>query len=179
MAHIARYLFRAAAALPLPRSRIRWKILVPYAVLSFVLALAGTYLVTRIVAGSFEERFHNQLAEAARVTSDSLVRREREQLATLRAVAFTSGMAEAIEQRDIAALESLVLPVAVNQGAQIVEVLDARGTRLYAVVRAPGTTLGYLSTTARAERAVWAPVSQALVPSDEGRADKYSALIPV
>jgi putative nucleotidyltransferase with HDIG domain len=179
MAQIARYLPRAARALSLPRSRIRWKILVPYAVLSFVLALAGTYLVTRIVAGSFEERFQNQLAEAARVASDSLVRREREQLATLRAVAFTSGMAEAIEQRDSAALERLVLPVAVNQGAQIVEVVDASGARLYVVTRAPGATLEYVSSTAVAERAAWTPVSLALQPSDGSRADKYSALLPV
>jgi putative nucleotidyltransferase with HDIG domain len=176
MAGLARVLRGAGRTLPVPRSRIRWKILVPYAVLSFVLALTGSYLVTRIVAGSFEERFQNQLAEAARVSADSLVRREREQLATLRAVTFTDGVVEAIVSADTAALERLVLPVAVNQGAHGVEVLNARGIRLYSVTRGPDGTVEYTSSTDAIDRKGWTPVARALATPSGAATDKYAAL---
>ena len=83
--------------LALPRSQIRWKIIAPYVVLVLLLAALGTFIVTRFVTSSLDERFSNQLAEAARVTSDSLVRRERQHLSVLRAIAFTEGVAEAAE----------------------------------------------------------------------------------
>jgi len=57
-------------ALSYPAHHIRWKIIAPYVVLAALMAVTGTYLVTRLVTGSLEERFNNQLAEAARVTSD-------------------------------------------------------------------------------------------------------------
>ena len=80
----------------LPSRKIRWKIIGPYAVLALLLAFLGTYLVTNIVTSSLEERFTNQLAEAARVAADSLVRRERQHLEVARSVAFTEGVAEAV-----------------------------------------------------------------------------------
>jgi len=54
-----------------PGTHIRWKIIAPYALLTVAIALAGTYLVTRLVAGSLDERFNNQLAEAGRVRKPS------------------------------------------------------------------------------------------------------------
>ena len=67
-----------------PARQIRWKIIAPYVILTLVLAAGGTFLATRMVTGSLEERFENQLAEAARVTSDAVVRREREHLELVR-----------------------------------------------------------------------------------------------
>jgi hypothetical protein len=58
-------------------TKIRWKIVAPYVVLTLIVAAAGTFLATRLVTGSLADRFHNQLAEAARVASDAVVRRER------------------------------------------------------------------------------------------------------
>src|SRR5262245_65653666 len=86
--------------LALPRSQIRWKIIAPYVVLVLLLAALGTYLATRFVTSSLDDRFSNQLAEAARVTSDSLVRKERQHLSVLRAIAFPEGVAEAAEASD-------------------------------------------------------------------------------
>jgi hypothetical protein len=77
----------ASKALLYPVRHIRWKIIAPYVFLTLVLAAAGTYVATRLVTDSLEERFNNQLAEAARVASDSVVRRERQHLAVVRNIA--------------------------------------------------------------------------------------------
>jgi len=61
-------------------SSIRTKIVLPYAVLTLAVAAVGTFVVTQLVAGSLKECFNNQLLEAGRVTSDSVVRKEREHL---------------------------------------------------------------------------------------------------
>ena len=56
------------AVIKYPGRHLRWKIIAPYAIVAVILAVAGTFLVTRLVTGSLRERFDNQLAEAARVT---------------------------------------------------------------------------------------------------------------
>ena len=88
-----------SAALFVP-SHVRWKIVTPYIVLTLLVAAAGTFIATRFVTGSLEERFDNQLAEAARVASDSIVRQEREHLALVRAISFTTGVAEGVAAGD-------------------------------------------------------------------------------
>jgi hypothetical protein len=83
LAPMGRLLSSVALFVP---SHVRWKIVAPYIVLTLLLAAAGTFIATRFVTGSLEDRFDNQLAEAARVASDSIVRREREHLSDAGAV---------------------------------------------------------------------------------------------
>src|SRR5687768_4493062 len=112
-------------------SRIRWKIVAPYLVLSLLVAGSGTFLATRLITASLADRFNNQLIEAGRVASDALVRRERQHLAVARAIAFTDGVPAAVESGEGATIKNLVAPIAVNGKAELVEVLDASGQRLY------------------------------------------------
>jgi len=104
--------------LTFPKRHIRWKIILPYVFLSAILAIVATYLVTRLVTSSLTERFDNQLVEAGRVTADDVVRKEREHLETVRAVAFTEGVAESIRETDRKTLQSLVEPVAANAAVE-------------------------------------------------------------
>src|SRR3989304_5642199 len=78
-----------------PLRHLRWKIILPYAVLTVLLGAAGTYMVTTLVAGSLQERFDNQLAEAGRVAADALARKERDHLEAVRSLAFTEGVGQA------------------------------------------------------------------------------------
>ena len=110
-----------------PFHHIRWKIVLPYAFLTALLAVAGSYAATELVTGSLEERFDKQLADAGGVVSDKVVRKEREHLETVRAVAFTEGVAEAVQAGDSGALNALVMPIAVNAAVERLEVLDAQG----------------------------------------------------
>lgn len=158
-----------------PLRHIRTKIIVPYVVLTVVLAMGGAYLVTQLVAGSLEERFDNQLAEAGRVASDAVVRKEREQLQVVRAMAYTDGVPQAIEQDDSGRLDELLLPLIANEGVARAEVVDAGGERLLALAADGDAEHGY-ATIDTGDPSEWWVVMQALGAGD-ALGDKFAALV--
>ncbi len=164
-------------ALSYPAQHIRWKIIAPYAVLAALLALAGTYMVTRLVTGSLEERFNNQLAESARVTSDSFVRRERKHLEVVRSVAFTEGVATATQSGDPLALARLVNPIAANARAERVEILDTTGKRVYGEKLADVQALSYTPLDDATDHTTWPAVSGVLSKQSDALGDKFAQLV--
>lgn len=108
-------------------SRLQGKLIIPYVLLTLMLAMVGTYVVTRLVTSSLRERFVNQLYEAARVSSDGFVRQEKFHLEQLRLMAFADGVAQALAIRDQNALEELLLPLVMNSEIQILSVIDLDG----------------------------------------------------
>ena len=166
-----------AAAISYPARHIRWKIIAPYVVLAALMAVAGTYLVTRLVTGSLEERFNNQLAESARVTSDSFVRRERKHLEVVRSVAFTDGVATAAKSGNWLTLAQIVNPLAANAHADRVEVLDTTGNRVFGAKLGDAQALTYVQITDRNDRATWPAVSSVLSKQVDALGDKYAQLV--
>jgi putative nucleotidyltransferase with HDIG domain len=166
----------ASRAILYPARHIRWKIIAPYAILVVLLAGAGTYIATSLVTGSLEERFENQLAEASRVTSDAVVRRERQHLAVVRSAAFTEGTAEAVKSGDGAALERLLEPLAANDRTELLEVLDARGQRVYGARLADDETLTYESLAGETDRSSWAAVESVLSQREDELGDKFAQI---
>ncbi|RLC74516.1 MAG: hypothetical protein DRJ03_31815, partial [Chloroflexi bacterium] len=79
---------------------IRAKIVLPYLILTLIVAIVGTYVVTTLVASSLDERLTNQLLEAGRAVSDGLAGWEMEHIESARLVAFTVGLAEALQDGD-------------------------------------------------------------------------------
>jgi putative nucleotidyltransferase with HDIG domain len=167
--------FRAAWSYP--ARHIRWKIIAPYVILAVLLAAAGTYLVTRLVTGSLKERFENQLAESARVTSDAFVRRERKHLEVVRAVAHTRGVSGAVDAKNPWALADLSLPILANNGAERLEVLDPSGTRIYGARLAAGDELAYAAIDEAEDRSGWSIVDDVLAGRQDRLGDKYAQLI--
>ena len=160
-----------------PGQHIRWKIIAPYIVLSALIAVSGTYLVTRLVVGSLEERFNNRLAEAARVTADSIVRRERAHLEVVRGVAFTEGVADATVQGNDLALADLANPIAANARAERVEVLDAIGERVYgAQLQSDGGTYSSLKDNATT-RSSWTIVQRVIASEQDPLGDKFAQIV--
>ena len=165
------------AILTFPKRHIRWKIILPYVFLSAILAIIATYLVTSLVTSSLTERFDNQLAEAGRVTADDVVRKEREHLETVRAVAFTEGVAESIQQADGDRLQSLVEPVAANAAVERLEVLDAHGQRLKALSLADKAELRYQEIGDADQPATWPLVDRILQGETDELGDKYAQIV--
>ncbi len=159
-----------------PWQKIRWKIVLPYLVLTIVLAVAGSYLATRLVTGSLEERFDNQLAEAGRVVSDSVVRKEREHLEVVRAVTFTEGVAEAIDKRDARRISELVTPIAVNARVERLEVLDSEGARLKTLALVDPESLAYEEMTSTDDPTEWAVVRALIEGRSDELGDKFGAI---
>jgi len=108
-------------------ANIRYKIILPYLILTIVVAGLGIYVVTRLVVGSLDDLLTNALLEAGRVVSDGIVNREIEHLESARAVAFTVGLAEALQDGDRERVVALAQPVAVLQGLECFIVADASG----------------------------------------------------
>ena len=90
---------------------IRLKVILPYILLTVVVAVIGVYVVTRLVSGTLRDRLTNQLLEAGRVVSDSFTRQEVSHVETARSVAFTAGLADALIREDGDTAAALVTPL--------------------------------------------------------------------
>jgi hypothetical protein len=159
-------------------SSIRTKIVLPYAVLTLAVAVAGTFVVTQLVAGSLEERFVNQLVEAGRVASDSVVRQERDHLETLRAMAFTQGVDAAVASGDMHTLNELLVPLAVNDQIDSVEVTDEQGRELlgFRHYKVLSDVSDYTLTTGT-DLSDWSIVAQILAGQFDQLGDKFVMLV--
>src|SRR5207244_7126692 len=100
------------------RSHLQYKIILPFLLLTLLVALAGSAVSFLLFTGSAQERLNNQLAQAARATSDALVNQERANLVFLREVAFAGptnqtgapAVADALAAQDIAGLTQALDP---------------------------------------------------------------------
>ena len=154
--------------------KLRTKLIVPYVLLTLAVAMIGTYVVTRLVTSSYRERFVNQLYEAGRVAADGVVRQEREHLATLRLMAFTEGVADALQAGDAHALESLLLPLAVNNGVELVSAVGVDGLEVLTLARQPGSDQ-YLASE-RQPLAHFSSVTQVLQAQADRQGDKFTEI---
>ena len=146
----------------------------PYALLTMAFAVLGSFFVTRLVTGSLEDRFEAQLTESSRVASDAVVRKERQHLGAVRAVAYTEGVAEAVAASDMAAVTRLVAPVVANSRLDRLEVLDRSGVRLF------GERLGagrYESSNADEPYTAWSVVSDILAGRTDDSGDRWAQLV--
>ncbi len=109
---------------------IQNRIIVPYLAITVLVAAVGTYIVTRLVAGSLQERLSNQLLESGRVASDSVVRLEQNHIETLRLMALASGTDTAIETRNLDFLQLLMDTLGTNADIPDAAILDAEGNAL-------------------------------------------------
>ncbi|MFO7679546.1 MAG: cache domain-containing protein [Chloroflexota bacterium] len=103
------------------------KIIVPYLLLTLAVAAIGAFIVTNLVTGSLQERFHNQLVDAGRIVSERLVEHEQDRLTVLRMVARTEGVAEAVQAADTDALAAIVPQIIANSDQDAVLLVDNNG----------------------------------------------------
>ncbi|MCC6298285.1 MAG: HAMP domain-containing protein [Anaerolineales bacterium] len=114
---------------------IRFKVILPYLLLTLVVAVTGVYVVTKLVANTLNERLVNQLLEAGRVVSDDFARQEIKHVETARIVAYTTGLAEAVLNGDKEEVASLAMPVADGLGVENLVVIDANGQEVLHLLR--------------------------------------------
>ena len=117
---------------PLPRVNmpVRVKITLPYLILALIFALAGAYIVSQVVLESVQERYLNQLVETGVRSADWMVRQENSMLSTLRLVVNSQGVPDAVQNGETETLRILVLPLAVNAGEELVEILNKDGVSI-------------------------------------------------
>ncbi len=159
------------------RVPVRLKITLPYLILALMFALGSSYIVSRVVLDSIQNRFMSQLEDTGRQTSDWMVREESRLLKTLRLVANTQGVAEAVQRRDAEELRDLLLPVVVNAGEETVVVLDPSGTSVLSLM-SNGDIGSNSYSTSRGETifAAWDFVQQVANRSIDSNGDKFAGL---
>lgn len=154
---------------------ISTKIVGPYLVVIFLLALMGTYIVMRLVAGSLEERLINQLVDAGRKANDAMVMIEEQQLATFRAMAFTQGVDKAVAEGDKAYLLQVLRPLQSNTGFPFVEVIDQRGVHLLSLYLREDQVEEVAAEPGIGQQEL---VRKVLAWEKDDLGDKYTALVP-
>ena len=156
-------------------ANLRTELIVPYIILTLLIAMVGTFVVTRLVTSSIRERFVNQMVEASRVAADGVVRQEQKNLAALRLLIFTEGVAEALAQRDPAALQERLLPLALNNRSEVITVVD-RDSREVVTLAYDPQSKQYQSSSG-ADFAEIDLVTRALQGQTDATGDKFAALL--
>ena len=119
---------------------IRIKVILPYLLLTLLVAITGAYVVTRLVTNSLSERLKNQLLEAGRVVSDDFARQELEHIDNARIIIFTRGVAEALRDANRSVLDDLVIPTASGVGIKNLFIVDLQDQEmLHLLEQANGT----------------------------------------
>lgn len=129
---------------------IRFKVILPYLLLTLIVAVTGAYVVTRLVSSSLNERLSNQLIEAGRVISDTMARQEIDHLKAARLIAYTRGLGEAVQAGEVDQAVSLAKPVAGASNVESLLVFDAAGHESLHLLKQPDGTMGDVSQAGRA-----------------------------
>ena len=124
------------------------KIILPYFILTLVVAAIGAYIVTTLVASTVTERFENQLLDAGRIVAENIVMDEETRLKVLRTIATTEGVPEALAGGDVETLASRVEVLAVNERATAVSVVNLDALEVAGWRQSPDQTVGVPSTNA-------------------------------
>ncbi|TFH34725.1 MAG: HAMP domain-containing protein [Anaerolineales bacterium] len=158
-------------------SSLRAKLIIPYVLLTLIIALIGVFIITQLVAGSFQERFGNQMIESSRVTADSIVRREREHLENLRLLAFMQGVPEAIMDGDEASLRQIFESLAINNKIEILGAIDRRGGGIVTLVYQQDGDTPQTSYYLGEDYSDFEPLRQILDGKTDTLGDKYAGLL--
>lgn len=116
------------------------KIILPYFLLTLVVASVGAFVVTNLVASSLEERITNQLLDAGQIVAEGIVRHEDQRLQTLRTIIGTSGIPAAVAGEDPATLGELAPQIIINSNTDAVLLLNMDGVEIYGWQRVNSST---------------------------------------
>jgi signal transduction histidine kinase/HAMP domain-containing protein len=155
---------------------INMRVTGPFLVIVAIIAGIGVFIVTRLVAGSLQERFNNQLLDSAHAATNSIGDIEREQLGVLRSMVFTEGVPGAIQSGDTAQLVEWLEPIAANARVDDLIVFDQSGQGLLDLTRENGPPFNYV-TGSPPDVQVWAGAQQVLRASEDALGDKYVDVI--
>ena len=163
--------------LPKVQVPVRLKITLPYVLLALILATAAAYVVSQVVLDTIEERFTNQLIEAGKLTTAWLVQEEDRLLETLRLVAYTGEVPEAVSTGQAERLRELILPIAVNYQEDVIDILDQQGASLLSLRhRDEDRPEEYSASRGETVFSQWDFVDKVLKQQVSAGRDKYAGL---
>jgi putative nucleotidyltransferase with HDIG domain len=153
------------------RLSLRAKIVAPFVLIVALVGIIGTAAVTAQVTSEAVAEFNGSLLRASLLANDHLSLVEAARLGTLRAAAATTGVPEATNTHDTAALQRLLTPVVANAAVPslLLHVLDRQGSEV--IVIGPAGPTAALSPT---NEFVSEPaVAAVLAGRSDAQGDKY------
>lgn len=151
------------------------QLIVPYVILTLLLAAIGIFIITRLVVFSETDAFVNRMAEAARVTGDNIVRHERDQLEQMRLMTWTEGMAQAVFDRDTEKISAIVQPYVISRTFDVVTAVDLNGEEILTFGTQPG---GQEFRSAEGSAIAGLPmVTKTLSGQTDANGDKFVGLV--
>lgn len=169
---------------PLPQRvklPLRLKITAPYLILSLVLAVGVSLLVNRIVFDTADERFKNQLIETAKISSELTVAQETQNLETLRLIANSQGVSEALTAGDAEKLRTLTLGIVVNARAEAVEFIHTNGQHVLSMRHIQGGNVEEYAFSQGGDNTIagWDFVQKTMAAALDTQGDKYAGVVNV
>jgi signal transduction histidine kinase len=131
---------------------IRFKVILPYLLLTLIVAVTGAYVVTRLVSSSLSERLSNQLLEAGHVVSDTMARQEIKHLEAARILAYTRGLGEALRTGDADQVMLLAKPAAGGLNVESLIVVDRAGNEVLHLIKQSNATIMDVTQPGRSSR---------------------------
>lgn len=171
------------------RSRLQYTIILPYLLLMIIVMLVGSGIAMTLVAGSWQERFNNQLGQVARNFAETFALREISNIAYLGQIAFTAANADtgapavvdAIAQRDEDGLALAFGQSNENVAPDRLIIFDPTGLALLDWERAPSSDvpIRYVGTNLAGSPLIEDVLRGVQTPIGDGDVlgDKYSGLI--
>jgi len=114
---------------------IRFKVILPYLLLTLIVAATGAFVVTRLVSSTLAERLKNQLVEAGRVVSDTMAKQEQDHIDAALLISYTRGLGEAVNTGNHVDISRLALPAAARSKIESVLVFDSMGHEFVHAIR--------------------------------------------
>src|SRR5215207_10305 len=173
------------------RSHLQYKIILPFLLLTLLVALAGAGVAFLFITSTVQERLDNQLVQVARATSDGVVGQEKANLAFLREVAFAGpnqqigapAIADGLAIADQAGLEQALDPFfrisAQRPGVKLdrLIVFDTKGRSIIDWERSTGdSTKSWQRREPRELSSLWF-VPRVLGRQQDALGDKYAGLL--
>ncbi|HSM25148.1 MAG TPA: HD domain-containing phosphohydrolase [Anaerolineaceae bacterium] len=158
---------------------IREKVTLPYLFLAILLLLGAAFVVTQVVFDTVEERFTNQLIESSSLASSRMVEEENQMLKSLRLLAYSQGVPEAMLGKDETALRTLTFGSILNNQQNAVEFLGVNGERLLSIYHREGGEIEdySFSTGGNDFFTDQAFVQQALLQTRDSQGDKFAGYV--
>jgi signal transduction histidine kinase len=154
---------------------LRSKLIIPYVLLTLILASVGVFIVTRLVSSSIQERFNNQLAEASRVAADRVVRQEADHLEVLRILAFMEGVPQNFVSEDAERLNQIFTAIASNNEIEAISAVSSYGDEIITVTY--DLQSQETKTYSDSIYSGITPVQNVLQGLEDERGDKFSGLV--
>lgn len=159
---------------------IRARIILPYAILTVLVAFAGTYIVTTLVQGSLEEQLRRELGEAADVASDQVALFESTLTIQQRELTYLQGAYEAMRDGDYQALQELLVPSVGNSAIQRTIVTDLTGKAVLDIVLWPDEVKPQPGGSLTGRDLSMVPqVYRVLQGDDDQYGDRYAGLVAI